>query len=75
MPLKKPQLVCAASKGQHLQKVEKFKYLGVIYTSDARRNKVIKSRTCIVKQPQFRVIFIAKWSQNGSFKHRKAVSF
>jgi len=44
MSLYKPKPVYAASERQHTQQVEKFKYLGVVFTSDGRRCEEIDTR-------------------------------
>jgi len=59
--------------GNTLQHVEDFKYLGVIFTSDGRRNKEID--THIGKQMQNSVSFIVPWHKTGAYKHRKVFSF
>jgi len=56
-----------------LQHVEKFKYLGVVFTSDGRRNKKIYAQ--IGKQTQFCVSFIALWSQNLSYQTPQSCHF
>jgi len=41
MCLQKPKPGCAASKRQYTEQVDKFKHLGLVITSDGRRNKEI----------------------------------
>jgi len=50
--------------GNTLQEVEKFNYLGVIFTSGGRWRLIHG----LVKQMQFCVNLIALWSQNGNFQ-------
>jgi len=54
-----------------MQQVETFKYLGVVITSDGRRNKEVDTR---IRKKKFSLSFIALWSQTVAFKHRKAGS-
>jgi len=51
--------------GNTLQQMEKFKYLGVVFTSDGRWSEEIDTR--IGKANAVLREFIALWSQNGSF--------
>jgi len=60
--------------GNTLQQVEKFKYLGLVFTSDGRQNEEIDTR--IGKSNAVpRVGFIALWSQNGSFETLTSCQF
>jgi len=66
--------------GNRLQQVKKFSYLGLVFTSEGKRNKeIIKG---LEKQNQFYMSSIILWSQNelwghktSAFKYRKAVNF
>jgi len=59
--------------GNTLQQVEKFKYLGVVFTNDGRRNEqMIRG---LVTLMQFCMSFIAVWSQNGSFQTPQSCQF
>ena len=49
------------------QQIEKFKNLGLAFTSDPKWNREIDIPFSI-KQTQFCVSFIALWSQNGHFR-------
>ena len=44
MSLHKPKPVRAASTRQYTAVIEKFKYLGVVFTSDGRRNREVDTR-------------------------------
>jgi len=44
MSLQKP-------RSETMQQVEKFNYLGVVFTSDGRQNKEIDSRICKANTP------------------------
>ena len=52
--------------------MEKFKYHGVVFTCNGRRNKEIDR---FVKQKQFCVSFIALWWRNGSFRAPQSWQF
>jgi len=67
MFLYKSNPVCAASEQNTLQQVKKFKYIGVVFTSD--RGWSEEANAWIAKaNKQFCVSFIALWSQNGRFQ-------
>jgi len=69
----KPTQYIRQVSGNTLQQVEKFKYLGVGFTSNGSRSEETDTR--VGKASAVLREFIALWSQNGSFKRRKAVSF
>jgi len=54
--------------GNTLQQVEKFKYLGVVFTSGGRRSEEIETRVGKANA-------VLRDHKTGAFKHRKAVSF
>jgi len=58
-----------------LQQLEKFKYLGVVTYLPVTEGGVRILMHGLVKLTQFCVSLVAVWSQNGSFKHRKALIF
>jgi len=58
---------CALQESRNtVQQVEKFEYLGVVFTSDGWRSKSLMQE--LAKQTQVCVRFIVQWSQNGSFQ-------
>jgi len=63
-----------AARGNTLQQVEKFKYLGVEFTSDARLG-TRRLMHGLEQQTQYYVSFIALWSQNGSVQTPQSWQF
>jgi len=55
-----------------LQLAEKFKFIGVVFTSDGKWSEEIDT---LVMLTQFCVSFIALWSQNGSFQTPQSCQF
>jgi len=60
--------------GNTLQQVDKFNYLGVLFTSDGRRS-VMRLMHGLVKLTQFCVSFVDLWPQNGSFQSPQSCQF
>ena len=60
--------------GNTLQQVEKFKYLGVVFTSDGRRSPRMWIHG-LAKLTHFCVTFTPLWHQNGSFQTPQSCQF
>ena len=69
--LRRPRQCMVQVSGNTLQQVETFKYLGVVFTN-VRTKRLIHG---LIEKTQFCVIFIALWSQNGSFHRTQSFQF